>query len=410
MPSNHSRRQFLDNLGIGSAGLIAGGYVATSRGYAANETLGIGIIGTGGRCRGALLPALLKMPGVKVVAVCDVYDDHRKAGVAACSNPQAATTIDHQELLARKDVDAVIIATPDHWHVPITIDAVKAGKDVYVEKPVLHNLAEGRPLIDAVKASGRVVQVGAQQTSMPQFIQARSILKEKQLGDIHLIDMSWARNQTPFRKVPYNIKPDQVDWKRFLGSAPDQPFNPYKMRQWRWFWDFGGGTTTDLMVHWLDALYNILDLGKPTQVIGLGDHIGNDAWETPNTFQLLADFPGQIQLRFLGTFVSAYHRAGVTLMGDQASLYLDRGRYEFRPETGKTKLPAKDLILDEGGLRGADFAKIPNGELLHMSNWLECLRDRSKQVNSGVDNAVAAASVAWWGNNSYRQKKIIHPV
>jgi predicted dehydrogenase len=413
MNPTHSRRAFLEDLGIGSAGLALGGYLATSKGYAANESLGIGVIGCGGRVmRGRVLEAMLKLPGLRINALCDVFDDHLKAAVVACKNPKVFTTLDHHELLARKDVDVVVIGTPDHWHAPMTIDAVKAGKDVYVEKPVIHSVAEGRPLIEAVRASGRVVQVGAQQTSMPQFIEAKQMLAQKLLGEIRLIDMSWARNQLPYRKLAYNIKPAQVDWKRFCGNAPTQEFNAFKMRNWRWFWDFGGGTTTDLMVHWLDATYNMIDLGTPRQVVGIGHHNFNTDWETPDTFQLVADFPGNTQLRFLGTFVSQYHRAGVTYMGELASLYVDRGRYEFRPETGKrgggSDLPPKDLIIGQGK-RGADFFEDPPAELLHMSNWLECVRDRSKKVHSPVENAVAAASVAWLGNDSYRQGKIIRP-
>src|SRR3990172_9539404 len=175
MSERYFRREFLEKLGIGTAGLLAAGYTATARGFAANETLNIGCIGTGGRCR-QLMEALPKISGVRITAVCDIWDESLEKG-RQLADPKAAVTKDHRELLERSDVDAVVIGAPDHWHVPLTVDACAAGKDVYCEKPLTHNLEEGQDVINAQNRHNRIVQVGTQQRSMPQFLKAHEIVQ-----------------------------------------------------------------------------------------------------------------------------------------------------------------------------------------------------------------------------------------
>ena len=185
----------------------------------------------------------------------------------AASSPtrRPFATKDYQELLDRKDIDAVLIGSPDHWHVPMTIDACAAGKDVYVEKPLTHDLAEGPGGHRRRRTSNkRIVQVGTQQRSMPHFQKAREMLKAGRLGKVHKVHLTWNRNATASgRRSPLGIDPKQVDWKAFLGNAPDQPFDEYRFRNWRWFWDFGGGIFTDLMVHFIDVAHWFLDLDHP---------------------------------------------------------------------------------------------------------------------------------------------------
>src|ERR1044071_1583507 len=160
---SRSRRQFLESLGIGAASAMCAGYTATAKGFAANETITVGCIGTGGRCR-RLMQSLATMPGVKMIAVCDIWDYHLAEG-RKLAQPDAFATKDYRALLDRKDIDAVVIGTPDHWHVPITVDACAAGKDVYVEKPLTHDLSEGQQVIGAQNKYSRIVQVGTQQRS-----------------------------------------------------------------------------------------------------------------------------------------------------------------------------------------------------------------------------------------------------
>jgi predicted dehydrogenase len=393
------RREFLQVAGAGAAAAVAASLPDSARAYAANETIRVGLIGVGGRCR-QLLGALKKVPGVEVVALCDVWDKNIAAGRDAVGgNPY--TTKDHRALLDRNDVDAVLIATPDHWHVPITIDACAAGKDIYVEKPLTHDPSEGAAVIAAQKKSGQIVQVGMQQRSLPQFQQAFDIVRSGQLGKIHKVHLTWNRNQPRHNPKAEEIDPAAVDWQRFLGSAPDQPFEPYRFRNWRWFWDFGGGILTDLMVHYLDVANWFLDLDHPATAATIGDHFqAAGLWQTPDTVQTLLHYPEQgVQIYFEGTFVNARNAAMLEFMGTEGTLYLDRGRYEVIPERNR-KLAASELVLGEGP-RGADFFKTPDGELLHLTNWVECIRSR-QQTNAPVEAGVAAVKGAHLGNRALR--------
>ena len=303
---------------LGAAAALTAGFTGTARGYAANETISVGLIGVGGRCRHLLGAAARSVPGVKSYAVCDVWDKNIAAGREAVGgNP--FTTKDHRALLDRKDIDAVLIATPDHWHVPITIDACAAGKDVYVEKPLTHDLAEGQAVIDAQNKHNKIVQVGTQQRSMPQFQQAFDIVRSGKLGKIHKVHLTWNRNQPRHNPKPEEIDPNSVDWKRFLGNAPDQPFDPYRFRNWRWFWDFGGGILTDLMVHFLDVANWYLELDHPQTAATIGDHfMAGGLWQTPDTVQTLLHYPEPgVQIYYEGTFVNARNAAMLEFMGSE---------------------------------------------------------------------------------------------
>ena len=208
---------------------------------------------------------------MKIAAVCDIWDVHLDEG-KKLAEPKAFATKDYRELLDRKDIDAVLIGTPDHWHVPMTVDACAAGKDVYVEKPLTHDLSEGQQVIDAQNKHSRIVQVGTQQRTMPHMQKACEIVKSGQLGKIHKVHLTWNRNANRAARPNLNIDPKTVDWKRFLGNAKDQPFDEYRFRHWRWFWDFGGGIFTDLMVHWIDVVHWFLDLDHPATAASIGDH------------------------------------------------------------------------------------------------------------------------------------------
>jgi predicted dehydrogenase len=401
MNTDRNRRAFLEQLGLSS--LVLAGYSATARGFAANETIGVGCIGTGGRCQ-ALMRALKEVPGARIVAVCDVWDQHLEAG-RRLADKAAFATKDHRELLARKDVDAVIIGAPDHQHVPLTVDACAAGKDVYCEKPLTHDLSEGAAVIDAQNRHSRVVQVGMQQRSMPHFQQACQILKSGQLGEIHKVHLTWNRNNARWTRDKLNIDPNTVDWKRFLGSAPEQPFDEYRFRNWRWFWDFGGGIFTDLMVHHVDIAHLFLDLDHPQVATSIGDSFkAKDLWETPDTVQTLLRYPDRdAQVYFEGTFVNARNGEMLEFMGSEATLYLDRGRYEIHPER-KKKIKYSELVLGSGP-RGADFYDLPKGEVLHLANWLECVRSRAKP-NAPAEAGVSAASAAHMSNLALRTGEV----
>lgn len=399
--SSVDRRGFLQTAGAASAGLFAGLQVETAAGFGANDTLNVACIGTGGRCR-FLMKSLKEIPNVRIGAVCDIWETHLAEGQKLAAS-QAIVSREFRELLDRKDIDAVLIGAPDHWHVPMTIAACEAGKDVYVEKPLTHSLKEGELVLKAQQATGKIVQVGTQQRSMPHFQKAREIIRAGEIGEVHKVHLTWNRNQPRFNKTPLSIDLKTVNWKAFLGNAPDQPFDEYRFRNWRWFWDFGGGILTDLMVHFIDVAHWILDLGHPDSATTIGDHFGaKDVWETPDTIQCLLRYPN-LQVYFEGTFVNARNGAMLEFMGSEATLYLDRGRYEIHPER-KKKIEYSEWVLGTGP-RGADFYDKPDGEMLHLVNWIECIRSREKPA-APVEAGISAAAAAHLGNIAYHTNQV----
>jgi predicted dehydrogenase len=395
-----TRRRFLSTAATtAAAGLLATADVESARGFQASDTIRVGCIGTGGRCR-RLMESLRTIAGVKITAVCDVWNAPL-ALAQKLAEPNALITKRYEEVLARKDIDAVLIGTPDHWHVPITVDACAAGKDVYVEKPLTHEPAEGKRVIQAQNEHKRIVQVGTQQRSMPHIQKAYEIVRSGQLGEIHKVHLTWNRNTPRAQKTTGNIDPRSVDWQRWLGSAPRQPFDEYKLTQWRWFWDFGGGIFTDLMVHFLDVVHWYLDLDHPATARSIGDHfMAKGLWETPDTVQTLLSYPDkQVQVYFEGTFSNARHGAMAEFMGSEGTLYIDRGRYEVIPER-RSKLKPGELILGDGP-RGADFYATPDGELLHLGNWIDCVRTRKKPL-CPAEAGVSAAAAAHLANQALR--------
>jgi predicted dehydrogenase len=392
MSNSPTRRTFL-----GASAAVAFGAPAIQA-AGANETINVACLGTGGRCMG-LMRVLAKIKNVRLAAVCDVWEVFL-AAAKKLADPKAISTKNYKDLMDRKDIDAVLIGSPDHWHVPMTIDAVKAGKDVYVEKPLTHDLAEGKKVIDAVKKSGRVVQVGTQQRSMPHIAKAKELVDKGRIGKVVKIRMSWNRNTDRIRRNKLGVDPKSVDWKAFLGSARDQEFDEYRFRNWRWFWDFGGGLFTDLMVHWVDVAHWLAKLDHPTKAVALGEHFASKGvWETPDTVQCVLSYPGPVQVHFEGTFSNRRSGAMIELMGTDATLYIDRGRYEVIPE--KKTVKAEELILGKGP-RGLDFYDKPDGELLHLQNWIDAMRDNKKKPSAPVEAGVSAAAAAHLANKALR--------
>jgi len=287
------------------------------------------------------------------------------------------------------------------------VDACKAGKDVYVEKPLTHDLSEGKAVIAAQNENKRVLQVGTQQRSMTHLLKAYELLKAGTIGKVHKVHCTWNRNAARAQKGKDAMDPNTVDWKRFLGTAKEQPFDAYRFRQWRWFWDFGGGIFTDLMVHWIDVVHWFLDLDHPASAASIGDwYSAKDVWETPDTVQTLMRYPDKdVQVYFEGTFSNNRNGAMTEFMGTEATLYIDRGRYEVIPDRGKTKPAPSSLVLGTGE-KGLDFYDKPDGELLHLTNWIECIRDRTKKVACPAEAGVSAASAAHLANQSVRSGQV----
>ena len=245
-----SRRTFLQG---SSTGLAAGMAQTAEKKISANDRIRIATIGLGGMGSGDTRYAL-SVPGVELAGVCDIYDG-RLLRAKEIYGPNIFTTRDYREVLARKDVDAVIIATPDHWHATISVAAMEAGKDVYCEKPMVQRVDEGKKVIDAQERTGRIFQVGSQYVTSLVYQKAKQLISAGALGQLNMVE-AWLDRNTALGAWQYSIPPDaspaNVDWDRFLGRAPKRPFEPVRLFRWRNYQDYGTGLAGDLFVHLAD--------------------------------------------------------------------------------------------------------------------------------------------------------------
>jgi predicted dehydrogenase len=381
------RRAFLK-----TAALSAASY---ERALGANERIRFALIGAGGR--GQYLANLaLQAGGTELVAVCDAYEPRRTQAREKFS-PGAREYLEYREILERKDVDAVIVGSPDHWHVPMTIDAVRAGKDVYVEKPVSHTIEEGERLEKTVAGSKQIVQVGYQQRSWDHFQQARDLIAAGRLGKISLILVSWYQ---PYyrtaQKVP-DIDASKLDWKRFLGSAPDQPFRPERFAWWRWYWDFGGGHLTDLYSHYGDVVHWAMRADSPSEAQSMGSSIACPRFECPDTISTCWRYPGFF-VSYEGSLIGNLDGGNLIFRGSTSMMKLNRDGFAVYPEGGvafeKTNYPEPEI----------QARSLKDGSPAHMANFLDCARSR-KEPNAPVGLCVSAARAAQLGNLALRSKQ-----
>lgn len=368
--------------------LVASGLTALAAQSAlgANETIRVGAIGCGGRMK-SLLGALDKAEGAQLVAGCDVYGPRRDA-IKERTNGLATTHLDYHEVLNDKNIDAVIIAVPDHWHVKIASDAIAAGKDVYLEKPVTHTLEQGDVLIRAVRGSNRILQCGMQQRSWIHFQSAVDLIQGGNIGRVTQIRTYWYQNyQSSMLGEPTDLS--QLDWKMWLGPAPEQPFSEEKVRRWRWFWDFGGGAMTDLFTHWVDVAHWAMKSDMPKLVQTIGDTYHFDQWQCPDTIESALRYPG-FQVGYEGTMVSGIDDGGLEFRGTEATLKITRSGFGVYREVRNVENP----VLTERSVR--------DGTIDHMANFLDCVRSR-KEPNAPVEAGVAAARAGHLANVALRR-------
>jgi predicted dehydrogenase len=379
----------------------SGTLLANGRALGANDRIRIGLLGTGGRCM--YLASLLKaLPGNEIVQTCDVYEPRRVAA-AEKMGPQARPVEDYRTVLDNKEIDAVVVGAPDHWHTPMTLDAVAAAKDVYVEKPVTHTVAEGARLIAGVEASGRVVATGTQQRSWDHYLLAKEVIDSGRLGQITLAQCYWYQNYLgrPSDHAPVNrIDPSKLDWKRWLGAAPEQPFDEVKYRRWRFFWDFGGGIFTDLMTHWIDVImwYMKSPVLESVQASG-ATHALRDL-QCPDTVNCCIQFPNNYSAVYYGTMNGSLDGGGILFRGSEAMMKLTRdGFWVYRegkiPAEG-TALPEPDMIVRSSG----------DGTRTNLQNWLDSIRSR-KTPNAHLRAGVEAATVSHLTNQAMRDARMV---
>jgi len=384
---SYTRRSFL----TAATGLVVGSRLAASSAQGANDRVRIAVIGTGGRARG-LMNLLKKLPGNEMVAVCDVYEP-RMLQAAEIAGATAAKVVDYRRILDDRQIDAVVIGSPDHWHKAMTLDAVAAGKDVYVEKPVSHSIAEGAEMVKAIEASKQIVQTGTQQRSWDHWVLGKQIVDSGRLGQITFVHTYWYQHATAGKYPPVPL--DKLDWKRWLGPAPDQPFRPERFFQWRHFWDFGGGCLTDLMTHWIDVVHWYMDVDAPLSANTTGRSYNLKLWEAPDTVSTTLEFPKNFITAYLGTYVSRVDDGGLEFRGDRGTLKVDRARLAFYRDDAAwaegTLAPVPDIYVRSSG----------DGTVAHLQNWLDCIRSR-KAPNAHIRVAHQAARTAQIANASLR--------
>ena len=389
-----------------ASGLTA---LASQRVLGANDRIGVALIGCGDRGRG-VTAYISKIRGAEVRGVCDAYAPRRDQA-AEQFGPAAKPFRDYREILAEKDVDAVVIGTPDHWHAPMTIEAVAADKDVYLEKPVTHDLAEGEPLVKAVEASGQIVATGTQQRSWKHFLEAKELIDQGALGKITFVHCYWSQNYSEFRKsAAPDVDLSQLDWDQWLGPAPSQPFDKTRFRFWRFFWDFGGGSVTDLMTHWIDVIQWFMKSPRPREVHAAGTTYTQDWLEAPDTVTATMLFPEGYMAAYEGNMTFGLLGCGIVFRGDKAMMTLNRLGYAVYEEGTK---PLEAVSLPEPIHRFARSEDIPllervdgTGTLDNVRNWLDCIRSRSTP-NAHIRAGVEAAATSHWVNRALREKKVL---
>jgi predicted dehydrogenase len=333
----------------------------------------------------------------EIVAVSDVYAPHCDAVKARSNGVSATTHVDYRELLGNKDIDAVFIATPDHWHVRVATDAITAGKDVYLEKPVTHTLEEGAPLIHAVRSSKQILQCGMQQRSWSHFRNAVELIQGGSLGRVTQVRTYWWQNYN-VSWVPKPMDVSLLDWKVWLGSAPDQPFSLEKYTRWRWYWNFGGGAMTDLFTHWIDVVQWAMKSDQPVKAQMLGDKYIFEQWDCPDTIQAGFRYPG-FDVVYEGMMASSIDDGGLEFRGTEATLKLTRSGFSLYHEGVKGD---QNPVLTEHSFR--------DGTISHMENFFECVKSR-KEPNAPVETGVAAARAGHIGNLAYhRGGQVVWPL
>ncbi|PWT95199.1 MAG: oxidoreductase [Bacteroidetes bacterium] len=396
--------------------------------FSPNDQIQIALIGAGGMGNADLSTALT-VPGVKLIAACDLYDG-RLADIKKKYGNDIVTTKDYGEILSRKDIDAVIVATPDHWHKDITVAALNNGKSVYCEKPMVHDITEGPAVVDAHSKNKSILQIGSQGMSSLGNEKAKELFEAGAIGKLNYAEGFWARN-TPGGAWQYDMPADAsdktVDWKRFLKNYPDRPFDPKRFFRWRCFRDYGTGVSGDLFVHLFSSLHYIVSSQGPNKIMATGGlRYWKDGRDVPDILLGMFDYPQtekhpdfnlSLRVNFVdGTADSTYLR----LVGNEGSLIVEWDKVtltknfsyppvdyanvlkgqQYAPDYDRKKMnpPEVTVFKAEDGYKGAHFD--------HFYNWARAIRGGKPVVEDALFGYRAAAP-ALLCNDSYFQEKPI---
>jgi len=402
-----SRRDFIKKSGSASLSIgLAASFSETMASGAPSDKIRVGLVG----CNGmgfADLSTFLGNPQVECIALCDIDEsvlNKRAADVEKIRGKKPANLYkDWRKLIENKDIDVVIVGTPDHWHCLIMTAACEAGKDVYCEKPLGNSIGECNLMIKAAQKYKRVVQVGQWQRSDPHWLSAVDFIRSGKLGKIRLVRVfsyqGWCPSIPVLADEPV---PAGVDYDMWLGPATKRPFNRNRFHfTFRWFWDYAGGLMTDWGVHLLDyALYG-MDVTTPKSIMAMGGKYGypDDACETPDSLQTIYEFNGFNVLwdHAIGIDDGAYGRNhGLGFVGENGTLVVDRNGWEVIPEVVSKQKRMEAVALQKGTGEG-----LKN----HVKNFLDCVKSRNPNTNASVEIGAHIAKFSHLGNIAYRSGK-----
>jgi predicted dehydrogenase len=367
---------------------------------APSDTVRLGVIGSGSRGT-YVMGVFQKNSGVDVAAICDVYEPNLEralSAVAKSSGHAPKAYRNYRELLADKDVDAVLIATPEHWHYQMVLDALAAGKDVYVEKPLCHTPEQGVRLMEAERQSKQIIQVGMQRRSYDLYLQARQVVAAGTLGNVRMVRSWWLNNYLGNQKA---TKLDgKLDWEQWQGSAPKHAFDPDRFRNWRNYSDYAGGILADQGAHVFDGIHMLMGAGAPIAVTAAAGKPHRPGFDTPESVTACAEYRED----FLGVFTINYAAMKYKLRNDQLNqLDGDKARLDVaREEFNVYKQGAEDTAAQSGKSElGFNHATD-----LHVANFLECVRSR-KRPTAPIALGFEAALVVQMANLSLKHGKRI---
>ncbi|HYO83572.1 MAG TPA: Gfo/Idh/MocA family oxidoreductase [Bryobacteraceae bacterium] len=393
--SSLSRRTFFQGAALAASAMRVRG---------ANDRVSLGIVGLGGRGT-AHLGSYTTIDECQVTGLCDVNQAAREraqARLLKASQAKAKEYADMREMFADKSIDAVSIATPNHWHALAAIWAAQAGKDVYVEKPASHNIYESWRMVDVARKTGRMMQVGSQSRSTPHKMKAMQVLKEGAIGQVYMAKALCYKRRKSIGTTPAEPVPPGLDWDAFLGPAPKRPYSKNRFAyNWHWFWDTGNGDIGNQGVHEMDvARWGLGEVTYPTTVHSTGGKfIYNDDQETPNTQLATLDYNGRqlvFEVRGLltgpeaGLPVKAGNTVGNLFLGSEGWMWVDGSRYQIYKGEGN------ELVAEE---KGADAA----GTVLHMKNFLAACRSRKHtDLTAEIEIGAMSATLCHMANIAYR--------
>ena len=419
-----TRREFIRQVGAAAAaGAMASTgerpaaqtMAAKGRVIGANDRINVGFIGCGGRMNTHIRRVMERNKergDVQAVAVNDIWDKRTQRAREATGVDERSVYHDYREICARPDVDVVVIASPDHWHHPQAMEALRQGKDVYLEKPMTYTVDEAREIADTVKATGRVLQVGSQYTSMDHFWKAKKAIADGLIGEVMWASGGFGRNRNQRGEWNYAIDPEAtektLDWKQFIGSAPKRAFDPERYFRWRKYWDYSGGIATDLFYHTVSPLLLTIGGEFPLRVTSSGGIYKQKDREVPDTFFMNVDYPSWTMQ--LACSVGSGVGAPLVVHGSQATIFLAQNsesltntqieivpdqeyREEFTKKTGKDALKI-------------DVQPVPRGGHPHMDNFLECVRSR-QEPNLPARLGYQAMAAIGMGVQAYRQSEVL---